>query len=206
MLSHIYDAAQVSAAQAEFEERLRSGATVTAVSVGYQGGNIKMEVAWQPTVGIWSGSKRLENRYWNAFGIGEPDARSSNSITCEINFPLSGMNARVQGVLAKDEHGTVWVCHRGGIGGGRKGVGPNLFWQKFPGKWVSVSGDRVACVTAIGGEDFWHNVSKFVQFVREIKPKQTMKKASEPRTSRNDSDTPNRISSATIGENPNSQK
>ena len=72
-------------------------------------------------------------------------------------------------------HGTLWDVHRGGIGGGRKGVGPNLFWQQFPGKWVSVSGDRVACITAIGAPDFWDHVSKFVEFVKQFNPKQAMK-------------------------------
>jgi len=177
MLSYIYDAAQVSAAQATFEDRLRSGATVAKLNVGFQGGSVEMEVAWQRSVGIWSGSRKIENRHWNAFGIGEPDTQSSNSIICEINFPLSGMSAKIQGVLAKDEHGNVWICHRGGIGGGRKGVGPNLFWQRFPGKWVSVSGDRVACITAIETPDFWDHLSKFVKFVQEIKPKQAMKAA-----------------------------
>jgi hypothetical protein len=153
MLSDIYDAAQVSVAQAAFEDRLRSAATITAVNVRFQCGSVEMEAAWQPSVGIWSGSRKIENRYWNAFGIGEPDKHSSNSIICEINFPLSGMSAKIQGVLAKDEHAMVWVCHRGGIGGGKKGVGLNLFWQRFPGR-VSVSGDRVACITSIEAPDF----------------------------------------------------
>ena len=63
MLSYIYDAAQVSAAQAAFEDRLRSDATIAQVNVGYQGGSVEMEVAWQPSVGIWSGSRTLANRY-----------------------------------------------------------------------------------------------------------------------------------------------
>src|SRR5713101_4854285 len=154
MLGYIYDAAQVSAAQAAFEDRLRTGATIATVNVGFQGGGAELEVAWQPSVDIWSGSRKIENRYWNAFGIGEPDTHGSNSIVCEMNFPLSGMSAKIQGVLAKDEHGAVWLCHKGGIGGGKKGVGPNLFWQQFPGKWVSVSGDRVACITSIGAPHF----------------------------------------------------
>src|SRR2546430_575249 len=110
MLNYIYDATQVLAAQTALEGRLRSTATIRTGRVGYQGGNVEMEVAWQPSVGIWSGSRKLANRYWNAFGIGEPNAHSSNSIICEVNFPLSGMSARIQGVLAKDQNGTIWIC------------------------------------------------------------------------------------------------
>jgi len=170
MFSYIYDRAQILAAQTAFENRFRSAAAnIAAINVGYQGGNVELEVAWLPSVGIWSGSRKIENRYWNAFGIGEPNAHNSNSIICEINFPLVGKSARIQGIMARDEHGTVWVCHRGGIGGGRKGVGPSLFWQEFPGKWVSVSGDRVASIAAIGAPDFLDQVSNFVKFVQRIK-------------------------------------
>jgi 5-methylcytosine-specific restriction enzyme A len=178
MLSHIYDAAQVSAAQAAFENRFRAAAaTIATVNVGYQGGSVQLQVGWLPSVNIWSGSRKLSNRYWNAFGIGQPHAHNSNSIICEVNFALSGTNSRIQGVLAKDEHGTISVCHRGGIGGGKKGVGQNLFWQEFPGKWVSVSGDRVASIGAIEAPDFLDQVSNFVKFVQQIKSKNTMKAA-----------------------------
>lgn len=87
------------------------------------------------------------------------------------------MSTRIQGVLAKDERAAVWVCHRGGIGGGKKGVGPNLFWQEFPGKWVSVSGARVAQIGAIEAADFVQQVATFVNFVQQIKPKKAQKAA-----------------------------
>jgi 5-methylcytosine-specific restriction protein A len=65
-------------------------------------------------------------RYWNAFGL----LRSTHpdDIIVEINFPLQGVDRRIAGVLARDSKtNEVFVLHRGGIGGGRPGIGKHAF-------------------------------------------------------------------------------
>ncbi|MGO8735591.1 MAG: hypothetical protein ACLQVM_22660 [Terriglobia bacterium] len=112
------------------------------------------------------GSIVLHNRYWNAFGIG---LRASNSICCEINFPIEGKNEQIAGALAKDEQGAVWVLHRGKIGGGKKGVSKALFEKHYKGPWSNAEGDPFAVVGTLGQEDFVKHVSDFVKLVDEIK-------------------------------------
>ena len=73
--------------------------------------------------------------------------------------------------MAKDEQGAVRVFHRGNIGGGKPGVGPELFRKEFQGKWESVSGDEVVSIGAISAPDFVELVSHFVKEVHRIKPK-----------------------------------
>ncbi len=160
---------EIAQAQKDFEHCFKANARMMSVSVGHRGESHQMEVAWLPAVRIWAGSKKLDNRYWNAFGVGKPDLHSANSISCEINFPLAGINRRIAGVLAKDEKGIIWVCHRGGIGGGKEGVGPSFFWNHFEGKRTLVWDDEVAIIGAISMPDFLVQLSNFVKFVHRIK-------------------------------------
>jgi hypothetical protein len=107
---------EIAQAQNQFEMRFRAAGEQKEVKVGHNGQNQVMEVRWLPQEGIWVGSRKLSNRYWNAFGIGEPTLQGSNSIICEINFPLEGVSRAIAGVLAKDEQGVVRVFHRGKTG------------------------------------------------------------------------------------------
>lgn len=80
------------------------------------------------------------NRYWNAFGFLYSSHQPAN-IVVEINFPLQGVNRRISGVFAQDlgDRKTI-ILHRGGIGGGRFGIGKRAFldWvsQRSPGRLV----------------------------------------------------------------------
>jgi hypothetical protein len=66
---------------------------------------------WIASQNIWAVLRRGDNRYWNAFGEGEPHPSKSNSIICEINFPYEGVKADIAGALARDESGRVFVLH-----------------------------------------------------------------------------------------------
>ena len=171
MLKILHDFNEIAQAQNQFEERFRTAGEQKTVKVGHKGQNHLMEVCWMPQEGIWAGPKKLSNRYWNAFGVGKPTLQGSNSIICEINFPLKGVSRAIGGVLAKDEQGVVWVFHRGKIGGGRKGIGPKLFREHFQGKWDSVLGDAVVSIGPISDSDFVKLVARFVKEVDRIKPK-----------------------------------
>ena len=59
---------------------------------------------------------------WNAFGTERPYPGAGLDIACEINFPYEGINRRVAGVFAEDANGTVYVMHRGLIGGSKVGI------------------------------------------------------------------------------------
>jgi 5-methylcytosine-specific restriction protein A len=171
MFKILHDSIEIARAQGEFEARFRSAGKQMVVKVGHKGEIHEMEVSWMPAERIWAGSRKLTNRYWNAFGIGKPSPRNSNSIVCEINFPLHGVSRRIGGVLAKDDEGIIRVFHRGNIGGGRRGVGPQLFRNQFKGKWESVLGDDVILIGSISAPDFVGLVSQFVKEVSRIKPK-----------------------------------
>ncbi|MDA8124645.1 MAG: hypothetical protein M0009_05615 [Deltaproteobacteria bacterium] len=143
--------------------------TIT-VKLGHPGKSEPAKVAWSSRLGIWFFSRKVEElRYWHAFGIGRPEGESTVTITCEINFPLCGIDRRTGGAFAEDGRGRVFVIHRGKLGGGRKGVGKFLFENRYRGVWeiVDDGGEQtpVAVVAVLGSPRFARQV---VQFVRKI--------------------------------------
>lgn len=144
------------------------------VKLGHLGGNTECEVSRSNKLKIWTYSGMvLGSRYWNAFGIEEPAKGKNVSITCEINFPLRGINRRVAGAFVADGLGAVYVVHRGKIGGGRKGIGKLLFEENYRGPWIDVKDGEVenvvALVSALNSPQFAKRVSEFVYEVNRIK-------------------------------------
>ena len=98
------------------------------IRVGYRGGNDLCSAKYNEY--IWFVSDKFPNKFWNAFGS-KLDRKNSNNIVVEINIPMEGVNLKVgQGIFAKDEAGSVFLLHGGGIGGGYPGVSkkPFLLW------------------------------------------------------------------------------
>lgn len=117
------------------------------------------------------------NRYWNAFGL--LSSEQPSSIVVEVNFPIQGVNRRIAGILARDDvTGIVKVLHRGGIGGGRKGIGKHAFldWyrERVPTRFVQVaegSRDPAECILlgTIGDQGLLEGLIEFARDVLEFK-------------------------------------
>ena len=117
------------------------------------------------------------NRYWNAFGLFSTEEPSN--IAVEINFPIEGTNRRIAGLLARDDRSNqVKVLHRGGIGGGRKGIGKNAFrsWyrKRFPNNFVDVDEGmknpiESILIGPIGESSLITNLEIFVKSVADFK-------------------------------------
>lgn len=138
------------------------------------GGSYEGKVSWASKLDIWIFSQTISgSRYWNAFGIGKPSKGSNVSIICEINFPLSSIDRRIGGAFAKDNSGSIFIVHRGKIGGGRKGIGKSLFEDNYRGEWTVVEDDgvenTVALISALNSSRFVRQVSQFIHEVNRIK-------------------------------------
>jgi len=143
---------------------------VIPVELGHPGASIRAKVAWSESLGIWFFSRKIAgHRYWNAFGVGRPEGCSHISITCEINFPLCGIDRRTGGAFAEDDAGRIFVVHRGKLGGGRKGVGKGLFENRYRGVWeIMDDGGEETPVAIIGVLHSPRFVRQIAQFVRKI--------------------------------------
>jgi len=120
---------------------------------------------------------RNPQRYWNAFGLESSD--NPSNIVVEINIPISRIYRRVSGFFAKESKtNDIFLLHRGGIGGGREGIGKRAFvaWcrRKRPPKWVEVdegegSSAYAVLVGSLTAETFLEDLTSFVRDVFEFK-------------------------------------
>lgn len=140
------------------------------VKLGHLGASEKAKVAWSERLGIWFFSRKVAgSRYWNAFGVGLPEGGTAIAITCEINFPLCGIDRRTGGAFAQDRAGHVFVVHRGKLGGGRKGIGKSLFEDRYRGVWeVMDDGGEETPVAVIGRLNSPRLARAIAQFIRKI--------------------------------------
>lgn len=105
-------------------------------TVGYPGGNAKIELFSDGDADVWFGGNIARNeeipRYWNAFGIFDA-SRSSQTISVELNIPIDTNTQKVSGFFARDTATKkIYLLHTGRIGGGKTGVGKSayLYWSK----------------------------------------------------------------------------
>jgi hypothetical protein len=175
-LEVIDGARAVRDAMATVKEQLISAATTKARhTVGYHGGSATETVYWSAPLGMWSLFKKLENRYWNCFGVERPESTKSLQITVEVNPPLEGVDRKMGGAIAREPgSGKQYLVHRGRIGGGQRGIGAELFWSRFRGGvQMREPGredlSRVVIVGEIGAASFSRDLAAFVHEVGRIK-------------------------------------
>jgi hypothetical protein len=175
MLAVLERSSAIDHAQSLFARAFESRASdKIRAKVGYHGGHEDHTLFWSDGLGLWYCQRKIEgSRYWNAFGTEKPREASNASIVCEINFPLKGLNRSVGGVFARDDHGRVFVLHRGNIGGGRPGIGKTLFEEKYQGIRPDViDGKEIASLAMIGdieSADLGRQVRCFVDTIKAMK-------------------------------------
>jgi hypothetical protein len=146
------------------------------VKLGHLGASEKAKIAWSERLGIWFFSRKVGGtRYWNAFGVGRPEGGSTIAITCEINFPLCGIDRRTGGAFAQNQAGQIFVVHRGKLGGGRKGIGKSLFEDRYRGAWeiMDDGGEEtpVAVIGILNSPRFARQIAQFIGKIARIKEK-----------------------------------
>ncbi len=151
------------------------------VKLGHLGASEKAKVVWLGRLGIWFFSRKIAgSRYWHAFGVGRPESGAGVAITCEINFPLCGIDRRTGGAFAEDRVGRIFVVHRGKLGGGRKGVGKSLFENHYRGVWeVMDDGGEETPIAVAGVLQSPRFARQIAQFVHKIA---RMKETAAPRS------------------------
>ncbi len=142
------------------------------VKLGHQGETIECSINWSPTDGLWVHSRTFPNsRYWNAFGIKEtrPKNDSLLPIIVEINPPIEGLNRLTQGAFIEKGDESIILVYRGKIGGGRKGIGRQLFFDNYRGRVQKIFGKQFAVLGEIRNPDLVQKILYLVQEVDRIK-------------------------------------
>ena len=119
---------QTTNCQERLENALANGLNhESELRIRYRGGSNKVYPV-QHNGTVWFYSEALPNRFWNAFGLMNPDENAQNNIVVEINTPFDGIDFSTgAGMFAFDEKGSLWLLHSGRIGGGRPDIGAEVF-------------------------------------------------------------------------------
>ena len=160
--------------QQRLESALTNGLNQESnIKIGFRGsGNKEYPVNHNGT--IWFCSEKLDNRFWNAFGL-NPDENAQNDIVVEINPPLDGMDLRIgAGIFAFDQENSLFLLHSGKIGGGRKGIGGRAFskWysQFSPMRDVKINeGKSKQCLLVGNVSDEKNFLNDLEAFIRKVK-------------------------------------
>jgi len=175
MLKVVSDESAIRRYQRQFARALKAtGGQTIPVKLGHPGASEKAKVAWSEDLGIWFFSRKIPgSRYWNGFGVGRPESGDNVAITCEINFPLCGIDRRTGGAFAQDRSGRIFVVHRGKLGGGRRGIGKSLFESRYRGVWkvMDDAGEEttVAVIGVLHSPRFARQIALFVRKIALLK-------------------------------------
>ena len=176
-LKVITDPKEIEKARDRFKNTLQEGTSQKlSRTIGWHGGSKKVDVYWWDKVGFWAGFVDHERGdYWSAFGTSDPTDRKNLTITCEVNVPFEGIDRRVAGVFACDDTGKIFIGHNGKIGGGRKGIGKDLFWKNYRGpEAVNVCFPdgvelEMALIGHVDGKSLPEQMAHFIHEVERIK-------------------------------------
>ncbi|MBN1275236.1 DUF91 domain-containing protein [Candidatus Woesearchaeota archaeon] len=102
-------------------------------------------------------------RYWNAFGLGNPN--TSKSIICEINFNFKG-ELRAAGLIAINSNREKYILHSGRLGGN---FNSKIFWDRYVGDECIINEKRYAIVSKVESSEMIENIINFVKKVESIK-------------------------------------
>lgn len=174
MIEIVTDGKLITKYQRQFIQQLKTTCREKVVcTLGYQGNSDDLTVYYSEKYDFWFTSHENDNRYWNAFGFGRPQAGRNDSITVEINPPYEGINRNIGGVLGHDKKGEILVLHRGKIGGGKVGVGKQLFFDNYRDKPIIADDDGIenefCLIGSLSSRHLPRQVGNFISEVHRIK-------------------------------------
>jgi hypothetical protein len=172
MLKLLEDSEAIEAALCLLKERFMSVPFRTvSVTIPFYRRDLTVEARWFPDHRFWI-AYDLDDRMM--FGVAEklPEPCERVALTLELAIP-EGIHRYIPGAFAEDEYGNLLLVHRGGFGGGNKGIGRKVFLERFGGTVLTVTdGDRqadVAVVAALGSIHFLHQVAWFLREVDKMR-------------------------------------
>lgn len=180
MLQRVSKSDELTKCQTYFESRLHQVLPERRqLMVGHPG--MSYEVPIWTDGQLWYTSRLIPelqpNRYWNAFGSFEYG--NPSNIILEINISLEDSDRRISGMFARGSHSDdVCLLHRGGVAGGRKGIGKIAFlkWYKQHSSQniVEVSEGRghpaeAIQITHLESINLKKDITTFVENVRRFK-------------------------------------
>lgn len=178
MYQTIIDIGEIRQCQKKLQSILTEKLTEKgAFNIGFPGGSWQENINFNNKIWHFSfeiGCEEKSPRFWNGFGLfSDLSDKKSNNIVVEINIPSTGINRRVSGFFAKDPSGNTCLFHRGGLGGGRKGIGKEAFinWSSYSLTSINTEGvsENALLVGRINSDTFTDDLYRFLIEISQFK-------------------------------------
>ena len=144
MLTQLTQKSAVKKAMNTMHRHFATGAVIERRNLGYQAGAVTHNLFVREDLGIWKAKhQERPNFLWCPYGVLPFTAKGNQSMTVELN-PRIRSDSRAESLIATDQQGNCYICHTGGIGGSRKGVGKTKFleWLGQPTTEISRPGKK----------------------------------------------------------------
>ena len=134
------------------------------------------DIFWSSQFEFWSAfdhnKPKKKNRYWNIFGLKDPNNNKSLIITVEICIPIKGEDKSIAGLFVIDKKtNNIAIVRRGKLS--RKPM--KYFWANYNGKTIDlIDGTKVALIGLLPKDEsqylnFQKNVRDFIIEIDRIK-------------------------------------
>lgn len=172
MLRVVTDENKTHEYQERFAERMEDlASSVEEVTIGYQGGSSVENVWYYEDEGFWFIAAidiLNDKRYWNPAGLQNP--REKKHVGSDVQICIPFVHDRgVAGVFLEDEHGNIYVGHRGRVNGVKK----NHFLKNIVGslELVEDSGkeSKIIIISPLESDSILLNMRMFLDEVARIK-------------------------------------
>lgn len=180
MLHAVTDRQAVRGAQRKLAEEFSNGARRLRRPVSFRPATVTVDVYWHADLGIWGSlnpapiRNKKKGRFWNLFGTQDPTNSTARlHIRCEVNPAHQGISSYVAGLFACDERGHRFLVHNGRIGGGKRGVGRELFWKHWRGAYERIEGMN-AKWAVVAELESPHAACQIAWFVKEVERIRTL--------------------------------
>lgn len=187
------DIAEIARLNAELGKRLKAiFAHQSTRELTYPSGHETHTVYFEAPTGegvrAWAPHNH-EKKLCNFILSGTPDSTDWMEISVQLNFPADDYTRRVAGSFVTDEHGDVFIAHRGKLTRGHAGLEKHRVFREFAAQTIEAQ-DRhktstLILIAALGAPDLADRLWAFAVEAREV----ATRLAAENRPSESESDT-----------------
>jgi hypothetical protein len=172
----LYRPEEISNAYKRFDTAISEGGLSLKCRIGHRARTDTLDLVWHEALRFWVCLQpvRQPSRYWCAFGKENPRI-GTVSIGCEINPSKHGADRRCAGLFVVGGDGATYLAHSGKIGGGRPGIGKEMFLKHRKGRGIGPvqfpNGEfhDYLIVGRIGDAHFRRDVAEFIRDVDVFK-------------------------------------
>lgn len=175
-LTAVESHAALKRAWQKMEQAIGHGARRERKTIGDRSGAISRNLFIREDLGIWMAPSAVVERgyVWMPFGVLPIQPSKNLSVVVQINRVGTPDGHPVAGTLAADPSGAQWICHSGGVGGGRPGIGKRAFlaWsgiETVPVTTPNGGSRRVIPLGRVGDPNLPHDIAAFVKQVAAFK-------------------------------------